>query len=491
MENGVYTNFPERGSGGMRCSLMENTGKAQSASDIFASAPIGKLMLKFGIPAIISMLVNSLYNIVDQIFIGRGVGYLGNAATNVCFPFVTLSLALSLLISDGGVACYSLMLGEGRRERAERTLGTAIIASTVLGVALFAFGELFLPNLSPMFGATVDSYSYALEYGRITLLGIPFVAVSTCLSAVIRADGRPVYAMVCMVAGALTNVVLDAVFVLVLHWGVAGAAWATIIGQILNFVIAAFGIPGLRNAKVTFKSLRVDFALLRRIVSLGTSSFVTQAAATLVVILMNNLLVKHGAQTKYGADIPMAAFGIVMKANQVVFSILLGIGIGSQPIEGYNYGARNYRRVRQTFVRSIVVALVAGFIGWACFQLFTMQIINIFGNENSLYNEFAVRCFRTFLMLLCISGITAVTGIFFQAIGKPLKAMLISLSRQVLFFIPSLLILTSRMGLDGTLYTGPCADALAVIFASVLAVGELRNLNAKIREEDALKGAQE
>lgn len=464
---------------------MENVATRQSATSFFATEPIGKLMLKFGVPAIISMLVNSLYNIVDQIFIGQGVGYLGNAATNVCFPFVTFSLALTLLVSDGGVACYSLMLGEGRRERAERTLGTALLMSILLGLALLALGEAFIPQLLPVFGATQDSYAYALSYGRITLTGIPFVAVSTCISAVIRADGRPKYAMICMVAGAVTNVVLDAVFVFVFHWGVEGAAWATVIGQILNFVLALAGLPGLKNAKITRKSLRLDAGIMRRVVSLGFSSFVTQSAATLVVIMMNSLLVKYGTPTKYGPDIPMAAFGIVMKANQVVFSILLGIGIGSQPIEGYNYGARNYRRVRQTFTRSVIVALIAGFIGWACFQFLTMPIISIFGNENELYNEFAVKCFRIFLALLCVSGLTAVSGIFFQAIGKPLKAMLVSLSRQVLFFIPSLLILTGSMGLEGALYTGPCADALALLFTSVLVFLEMRQLNALIRAQES------
>ena len=467
---------------------MEKPTNAASGSAFFETMPIGRLMIKFGIPAIVSMLVNSLYNIVDQIFIGQGVGYIGNAATNVCFPFVTFSLALTLLISDGGVACYSLMLGEGRRERAERTLGTALLLSAILGTALFALGEAFIPQLLPVFGATSESYPYALSYGRITLIGVPFVAVSTCISAVIRADGRPTYAMLCMVAGAVTNVVLDAWFVLGLGWGVEGAAWATIIGQILNFVLALFGLPGLRNAKVTRASLRLEGDIVRRIAALGFSSFVTQSAATLVVILMNLLLVKYGEPTRYGPDIPMAAFGIVMKANQVVFSIMLGIGIGSQPIEGYNYGARNYRRVRQTYVRSIVVALITGVLGWAAFQFCTMPIIAIFGNEEALYNEFAVKCFRTFLMLLCVSGMTPVSGIFFQAIGKPVKAMLISLSRQVLFFIPCLFLLTGIFGLDGALYTGPCADLLALLFTAVLVALEMRELNGLILRQEAGEG---
>ncbi len=455
---------------------------------MFENEPIGKLMLKFSLPAIASMVVNSIYNIVDQIFIGQGVGVYGNAATNLTFPLVTLSMAIGTLIADGCVAYFSLKLGQKNYEEAARTMGNGITTSLLAGLLITLSMELLLePVLRLCGGAKVasETFGYALEYAGITLLGIPFVCISMTVSGIIRAQGNPRYAMMSNISGCLLNVVLDAWFVLGLGWGVAGAAWATVIGQVLNFGIAVAYIPRLKG--IEFKR---DYAIPRAktlfaFLPLGISSFFTQFGSTIVVICMNNLTVKYGIESIYGPDIPLAAFGIVMKVNSIIVSVMVGLGIGSQPIVGYNYGAKNFRRVRATYLRTIIVGLTVGLIGWACFQLFTQDIINIFGQEDELYNDFALKCFHIFLSVIFFVGFLIPSGIFFQSIGKPQKAMVCTLTRQLLYFLPCAYILSSFMGIDGLLYAGPVGDCLAVITVAILIAGEMRIINRSIKEQNA------
>lgn len=445
---------------------------------MFEQQSIGKLMLKFSLPAIISMVVNSIYNIVDQIFIGWGVGYLGNAATNVAFPLMTVAMALSTLICDGCVAYFSLKLGEKRYEEAARTMGNGVMIATVTGLTMFLLGEIFLSPILKLCGATENVFPYAKDYVSVTLLGYPLVFISMTISSLIRAEGNPRYSMICMLTGCITNIVLDALFVLGFDWGVKGAAWATVIGQFLNFCLCLAYIPRFRDIRFKLENMKPRRNVLGAFLPLGISSLFTQMSFAVLQVCMNNQLVKYGALSIYGPDIPLAAFGIVMKVNSIIISVLVGISVGSQPIVGYNYGAKNYDRVKKTYLRTILVGSIVAVLGWCCFQLFPQNIVNIFGQESELYNQFAVLCFRRFLVTVCLAGITVPTGIFFQSIGKPVIAMISSMVRPLVFFIPALFFLTSRMGIDGALWAGPISDLLAFLLVSTLAIIEMRKLTA-------------
>ena len=455
---------------------------------MFEKEPIVKLMLKFALPAIAAMVVNSIYNIVDQIFIGQGVGMLGNAATNLTFPLVTISMAIGTMIADGCVAYFSLKLGQRRYDEAALTMGNGIAISLLAGLFITLSMELLLqPVLRLCGGNTVSAqtFEYAVEYARITLIGIPFVCVSMTVSSIIRAQGSPRYAMLCNITGCITNIALDAWFVLGLHWGVAGAAWATIIGQVLNFILAIAYIPRLKGIQFRLEYTKLRAKTVFAFLPLGISSFFTQFGSTIVVICMNNLIVAYGAESIYGPDIPLAAQGIVMKVNSIIISVMVGLGIGSQPIVGYNYGAKNFHRVKATYLRTIIVGLTVGIIGWGCFQLFTQEIINIFGQENELYNDFALKCFHIFLGVIFLVGFLIPSGFFFQSIGKPTKAMICTLTRQLIYFLPCAYILSGIMGIDGLLYAGPVGDCLAAITVAILIIGEMRIINRNIKEQNA------
>lgn len=454
---------------------------------MFEKEPIVKLMLRFALPAIASMVVNSIYNIVDQIFIGQGVGMLGNAATNLTFPLVTISMAIGTMIADGCVAYFSLKLGQRRYDEAALTMGNGIAISLLAGLFITLSMELLLqPVLRLCGGNTVSAqtFEYAVEYARITLIGIPFVCVSMTVSSIIRAQGSPRYAMLCNIAGCITNIILDAWFVLGLHWGVAGAAWATIIGQVLNFILAIAYIPRLKGIQFRLEYAKLRAKTVFAFLPLGISSFFTQFGSTIVVICMNNLIVTYGAESIYGPDIPLAAQGIVMKVNSIIVSVMVGLGIGSQPIVGYNYGARNFRRVKETYLKTIVIGLAVGVVGWACFQLFTQSIVNLFGQESELYNQFALKCFHIFLAVIFLTGFIIPSGIFFQSIGKPTKAMICTLTRQLIYFLPAAFVLGHFMGIDGLLYAGPVGDILASATIAILVAGEIRILNRDIKNTD-------
>ena len=359
--------------------------------EMFEREPISKLLCKFALPAIASMVVNSIYNIVDQIFIGQGVGVLGNAATNLTFPLVTFSMAIGTMIADGCVAYFSLKLGQKNYPEAARTMGNGISVSLIAGLVLTLLMELLITPILNLCGGTKVSgqtFDYALRYARITLIGIPFVCISMTVNSIIRAQGNPKYAMLSNLLGCFLNITLDAWFVLGLGWGVAGAAWATIIGQALNFVLCVIYIPRLKSIEFKLENTRLSSKTVAAFIPLGISSFFTQFASTIVVICMNNLLTKYGAESVYGADIPLAAQGIVMKVNSIIISVMVGLGIGSQPIVGYNYGAGNFKRVKSTYLRTIVTGLIVGVIGWAIFQFCTQPIIDLFGQESKEYNDF-------------------------------------------------------------------------------------------------------
>ncbi len=442
-----------------------------------ASAPIGSLMMKYAVPSVVALVVNALYNIVDQIFIGWGVGTLGNSATNVIFPLNMVVMALALLLGDGGAAYLSLELGRENKTKAEKGVNNTFSWLIIVGIIFCIFCAIFLKPLTALFGATPDNLDYALEYGKIVVLGFPFVIVGCGMCSLIRADGTPQLTMIAMTVGCLANVVLDALFVLGFGWGMKGAALATVIGQILNFVISMWYVPRFKTVKISLKEMRPELGMLKKMSGFGVSSFVSQIAIAVIMTVINYYLVHCGMNSEYGADIPLAAFGIVMKFNTILISIVTGIGTGAQPIIGYNYGRADYKRVKKTLAAAVKSATFFAAIFFVVFQIFPGALTAMFGNQGELYTEFSVMSFRIFTLLCFLNGFQTVAAIFFQSIGKPVLSGAISLSRQIIFLIPAVMILCRYMGIEGVLWAGPIADGLAFVFALVLIVAEVKKID--------------
>ena len=459
----------------------------EQEENILGKEKIGKLIRKFSIPCIISMLVNSLYNIVDQIFIGQGVGYLGNGATNVVFPLVMIGLAFSLMFGDGASAYLSLKLGEKKKKEAETGIGNGIMLSTIVSILFCAVTLIFLPQFLKIFGCTENLKSYAMAYGSIIAIGFPFSMIGTTLNSIIRADGSPKYSMFSMVAGAVLNTILDPIFIFVLHKGVEGAAIATVISQILTFILNVAYVKRFKSIKITKESLKLKANVCKKIATLGISSFITQMSIVCVMTAENNLLGKYGADSKFGAEIPITVLGIVMKINQILNSIIIGIAAGSQPILGYNYGARKYDRVKKTLKIVLGSSVIISTIAFILFQTIPDKLILIFGSGDENYMEFACLAFRTYLLLCIFNGVQIPSGIFFQAIGKSIKSAILSISRQIAFLIPAMITFSHFFGLKGVLFAGPFADGLAFILASILLVKEVKNLKAGNVEQKELK----
>lgn len=458
--------------------------KMEKEENILGYEKIGKLIRKFAIPCIISLLVNSLYNIVDQIFIGWGVGYLGNGATNVVFPLTMVCLAFALMFGDGGAAYLSLKLGEKKPKEAAKGVGNAITISVIVSILICVGYLIFLPQLLNLFGCTDNLREYALSYGGIIVLGLPFMMIGSTLNSIIRADGNPKYAMTSMVAGAILNIILDPIFIFPLNMGVQGAAIATVISQIVTFLMNIFYIKKFKSIKIGKEEFKPQAQVMRKVSALGISSFITQMSIVLVIAFENNLLGKYGAESKYGADIPITVLGIVMKISQILNSIIIGIAAGSQPILGYNYGAGKYDRVKKTLKYVLGLSVIISTIAFILFQTIPDKLISIFGSGNELYMDFACVAFRTYLMLVICNGVQIPSGIFFQAIGKSAKSAILSLSRQILFLIPAMVIFGSMFGLIGVLYAGPFADGLAFIISGILIIVEMKHLGkGKVKSE--------
>lgn len=417
----------------------------------FATEPVGRLIVKFAIPCVISLVVNALYNIVDQIFIGWGVGYLGNGATNIVFPITIIALTLAVLIGDGGAAYLSLKLGEGDLDSVKKGVGNAAVMITIAGIAMLVITIVFMNPILTLFGATDVLRPAALEYGYVIAIGLPFTMISTALNAMIRADGSPKFAMVSMLLGAIINTVFDPIFIFIFDMGVRGAAIATILGQIISFLVSIFYLPRFKTFHFDRSALRLHKRVCLSVLSLGVSSFITQIAITIVMALFNNLLAVYGAASVYGSEIPLTAMGIVMKVNQIMLSILVGIAIGAQPVIGFNYGCKNFHRVKRAFEVAIAAAEIIAIIAFFIFQFAPMSVVSIFGSEEGLYNEFAVKCFRIFLMLCPLNSFQTVAAIYLQAIGKPIKSAVVTLSRQIVFLVPVALLLPKAMGVVGVL----------------------------------------
>lgn len=442
----------------------------------FATEPIGRLIVKFAVPSVIVLLVNSLYNIVDQIFIGWGVGYLGNGATNIVFPITIIALALSMMIGNGGAAYLSLKMGEGEVETAKKGVGNAVTLVTIVSILLAVIFLVWIDPILTLFGATDVLRPFALEYGFIIGAGLPFMMISAAINSMIRADGSPKYAMLSMVIGAIINVILDPVFIFVFQMGVKGAAIATIIGQVASFVVSVLYMPHFKSVQLNKSSFAPCAKVSVNIVIFGLSSFITQFAITIVMALTNNLLAKYGAQSVYGAEIPLTATGIVMKVNQIMIAILLGIATGTQPIIGYNYGAKSYHRVKKALEISLIASEIVSVAAFLIFQFAPMSVVSLFGSEEGLYNEFAVKAFRIFLMLCPLTGFQTIAAVYLQAVGKPVKSAILSLARQIIFFVPTALILPIFLGVEGVLWTGPVADGLAFLLSLAFLLYERNHL---------------
>lgn len=442
-----------------------------------ASEKIGKLIAKFSIPAIISMLVSSLYNIVDQIFIGQGVGMLGNAATNIAFPVSIICTATALLLGIGSASNYNLETGAGNTERGCEIIGTGLSMLAICGTIIAIVVLVFLDGLLYVFGVTPDVLPYAQDYTGITAFGIPFLILTTGGNHMIRADRSPTYSMVCMLSGAITNTILDPLFIFQFHWGIKGAAWATIIGQILSGSMVILYFAYLRKMKLERRMLLPKVFCLRAILSLGMASCINQIAMAAVQITMNNTLRRFGADSIYGSEIPLACSGVISKVNMVFMAICIGISQGCQPIIGYNYGAKNYARVEETVKKAAFLSVLTGMGFFLCFQIFPRQIIRVFGSGSEIYLHFAERYFRIYMFMTFLNGLHPLSSGFFTSIGQAKLGAIISLTRQVIFLLPLILLFSNMMGIDGVMYAGPIADGAAAIVAIWLAGKELRRMS--------------
>ena len=447
---------------------MNTNPKEKNTENPLGYAPVGSLLRKFAIPSIISMLVSALYNIVDQIFIGQGVGMLGNAATNVAFPMTTVTVAIALLLGIGGAANFNLALGRRQEDRARNIAGTAFGTLVLFGIAFCLVIRLFLKPVVLACGATDQTIDYSLAYVGITSLGFPFYMLSTGGNHLIRADGKPAYSMVMVLSGAILNTILDPLFIFVFKWGIQGAAWATVIGQIFSAILVLLYLPRYMNSSLKPGDFIPKADCLKAIISLGSAACLNQLAITVVQILMNNVLRRYGGLSEYGSDIPLAVVGIVMKVNMLFLSIVIGLSQGAQPIISFNYGARKYSRVKEAYLKAAGAATIVAILGVICFQVFPRQIISLFGNGDELYYKFAVKFFRIYLFCTFFNGLQPVTSNFFTSIGKATKGIFLSMTRQIIFLVPLILVFPIFMGIDGVMFAGPISDAAAGILAILL-----------------------
>lgn len=449
---------------------------------------INKLIIAFSVPCVISMLINSVYNIVDQIFIGKGVGTLGNGATNVIFPLIIIFNAFAGLIGNGAAANMSLKLGEGNKEEASKSVGQSIIMTFIISIILGVISYILLPKLVYWFGCTENIYQYAVDYGRIIIIGAPFMIVYSALSNIIRADGSPAYSMIMLIIGAIINIILDPIFIFLFKMGVKGGALATIIGQIISFIIAILYIRKFKSVKLSKESLKLDRNIFK-IMSLGISSFITQGTVLVLFVFMNNIMTKYGALSKFGSDIPLSVYGVMSKVNSLFISTVLGISIGAQPIVGFNYGSGQELRVKETIKKVLIINFSIGIIFNLIFALFPRQIAGIFITSNdanyALFMEFAELMCHSFLLLVSLNALEMTGSILIQSLGKVKKATALSFIRQIILLIPISLILciALKKGIYGVLYAGCISDILCFIIAIFIVGSEYRKLGRKENKE--------
>ncbi len=448
----------------------------QKENAFLEEQPLGKLMLSYSIPCIISLLVAALYNIVDQIFIANAtyLGTYGNAANTVVYPMTVIALSIAVMIGDGCCAYVSICLGSNDNEKAHRTIGNAIILCLIVSALVTASYFIFSDQLITAFGGKVNegTFTNAKEYFFYITLGIPFYMFGQCLNPIIRSDGSPRFAMASTLAGAAVNIVLDPIFIFVFKWGMMGAAVATIMGQTLTAVLAVWYLFHMKAVKLARDSFVFSFGLVRRFIPLGITSFLSQISIVASMAAVNNMVQRYGAldpifgQPEF-EQIPMAVIGIVNKFFQVVISISVGIAAGCIPVIGYNVGAERKDRAKKLFSYILIAEAAVGAVAFAIVELFPHQIIAIFGaaNETVYYTDFAVKAFRTYLCMLILSCVNKGTFISLQSLGKAFASSMLSLMREVVFGVGFALILPMFFGLNGVLYSMPASDLLTFIIA--------------------------
>ena len=447
---------------------------------------INRLMLKFSIPCILSLLVSSLYNIVDQMFIGNStLSTLGNAATGVVFPVFIIAQAFAWCLGDGCAAYLNICQGRNDAENAHKAIGASITASFLSGILMVALIYPFKEPILTVFGASDNTMAYAIEYLDVILVMLPLYIMCNAMNSAIRADGSPAWAMMAILSGAIVNIILDPVFIFALDMGMTGAALATVIGQGASFVITFAYFLRTKTFKLTKSSLIPRPSALWKVVCLGFSTFATQVAIVIVAVLCNVQLAKYGQLSKYGADIPIAIIGIQSKVFTVVINLIVGIVLGCQPIISYNMGAEKYDRVRELYRKIITSTIVIGLAFTLVFELAPDFVIGLFGTPSNIPNphdywEFGEKTMRIFMSLITISCLIKTNSIFFQAVGKPVFAMVSSTIRDVVCFVPLILILPAlTSNVESILYAAPLADLLSMAVTAVLSVAFIRSISNK------------
>ncbi len=452
-----------------------------------AVMPIKSLLAKFALPSIIALLVNSLYNIVDQIFIGNYSEYLGNAATSIPFPLFMFGMALANCISEGGAAYLSLQLGAGHKKISEKIVGNVLLLLTFVPLIISILGITFMEPMLKLFGATPEILPLSKDYTFIMILGLPFMLFGMGLNALIRADASPKYAMASMLTGAILNLILDPIFIFVFDWGIKGAAWATVIGEIASFIISFLYIFRFKFIKISFKSLKFSFRIAKKIIIYGISNFIISSAITFVIILYNNSLNFYGAQSSFGSTIPLAAYGLTAKVNQIFMAFAIGIGVSLQPIIGFNYGARNYTRVKEALKYCLITGFAVGLVFSLVVEIFPHFFVRLFGKGNNTYIEFANFSFRAIFAAPMFTAVSIVISNFFRAIGKPWMSVLSAGARFTIFLIPTIYFLPKIWGVAGVLFATPISEFLSAIFSLWLIKGQMKKLNRLIKEENKRK----
>lgn len=440
---------------------------------------LDKLIIKYSLPAIVSNLVASFYNIVDQIFIGNIVGVEGNAATNITYPLVILITACMLLIGIGGVSNFSISLGKKDINSAKKFVGATMTVAPVVGIIITIFTLIFTKPLLTFCGATAENYDIAYSYLKILALGFPFFITSEACVKIVRADGSPRYAMMCSILGAILNCILNPIFMAGFDMGIEGAAVATVTCQVISFCLVMGYFLKFKSFKITPDVLIPDFNIIKRIIAFGFASATNQISMMATQIVMNNTLKVYGDLSIYGSTIPLACVGVITKVNSIYMGVMIGIAQGAQPLFGYNYGAGKYNVVVDIYFKCIKYASVLSILTFVIFQCFPREIISLFGTGDELYFEFGISYFKTFLFMTFLNAVQPVTGNFFTAIGLPIKSAIVSLTKQFIFLIPLIYTLSKFYGLDGMLYAGPIADTLAFTITMIFVFAEVRHLRER------------
>ena len=469
------------------------------ANTFMETEPVGRLMRKFAVPCIISLLVGALYNIVDQIFIANAsyLGSYGNAANSVVFPLTVVALSLATMIGDGTCAFVSLSLGAKESDKAHRAVGTGVVVTVAVSVVLMLIYLIFADQILTMFGGTVNEQTFQLarEYFFWIALGIPAYMFGQAMNPIIRSDGSPKYAMATLLVGAIMNIILDPIFIYPLHMGMMGAAVATVAGQVASAILAIIYLTRMKAVKLQKDSFRVRPQLLKKIIPLGMTSFLSQVSMVFSMAAVNNMARKYGAMDPvFGmeeyAQIPTAVIGIVMKFFQIVISIAIGISAGCIPIVGYNVGAGHSDRAKEILKKMLIAEAAVGLAATVICLLFPQQLINIFGaaNESEHYTRFALRCIRLFMCMCALSCMNKGTFIYLQALGKAWTSTALSMIREIVLGVGLVILLPKLLGLDGLLYFMPLADILTFLVTIAIIVMTVRQLNEQTAGRTAAGG---